>query len=661
MALGNLRQFAQFQSDRGTFYKVEIYDEDWAGASSEFDLGPKGFNLTWEGSSKKRWHPMHASNLTFTYFSQNATDDTFTTDLRTRGQGKIRIKVLRGTSLNPTAIYWVGTILTDTSTWRDESNPAAYKLKAVCGLALLKGKNFDTSWSIGATAQQTCIQIIQRMLLWTNTGEFFAASDDYLRTSVNWREDAMATAGTNFDPLNLSAVIPKRAYNAVTTNNVTVPQSAYNVLQDICKCFGARVYFSNGMWNIIQSDIYHYMPLAGVNGKYWIYDYDSSLGSFGTFDESYPIDNVDIFQLAGRTSSLFPPLKRVDFQYSNWGAGVFNTTLPTFYQGEAAGAFTDIGYVVSGLDITIGLYENGIINQTSGTLTGEVTAYLLIHVKIVNAAGVAYYLQTDASFGTGASFYLVIANMWDSTFDPGSGGFDPDTQVVLDTALGFATTIEGDMSIKIEHYIVDGWDGSAVTQNMFTGSNIVFSGNMGAGITYEIDNPSLIEMGRVFQTEQSTGNELFNLGTCMIGDGPYIGSDGMIKVYDGANWLEQVNENWKSFGTGDPERITKIASRDFLAGQNIPSELTNISCLHFNSDLFDFTKAYTKDSKTYIPMSGTLTANTDTFKGQLMESYFAEQAVISSDFTDNNIDIVDPSGGAGNNWEEENDSSNTGH
>mgnify|MGYP003146814334 CR=1 FL=1 len=662
MALGNLRQFADFQSDEGVFYTLEIYDETWSGSSTEFSLGSDGFTLDWTGKNKKRWSPIHASSCTFTYYSQDATDATFMTSALASEQGSLRIKIKRGTSASPTDVFWVGTILTDTTFYFHESQPRKFKFKAVCGLSLLKGVDFNKSWGINNGSFHSLRMIIQRMLLFTNSIEFYADDDEFFRTCVNWREDTMATAGTNFDPLALSAVYPYTLWTSVANGGEVVPRSAYFVLEDICKCFGARIYYSNGMWNFIQPDIYPHMPVSGVNGKYWIYQLDGDLDSHGTFeDESYTVNNSDIYQLFGRKSTALPALRQVDFTYSNWGPGVFNTTIPTFYSGEVAAVYTEIGYVVSGLDITILLYDNGLIDQTSGTLYDDCEAYLHIFVKIVTDGGTSYYLQDDYTFSTDATGYVTtIANLWDSSFDPGSGGFAPDTQVVIHTETGFTTTQTGVMSIKIEHYIADYWDGTAVTQSFFTGTDLYFTGVNGAAIAYTVDNPDLYEIGRVFRTVQSTNNANvdFDLGETLLGDGPYQGSPGNIRVNDGSSWSQVPSEDWTSFGTGDPERITAVASRDYLAGQNKGGlEVTDISCLHTSSELFDFTKLYVVDGKDFIVNKGKFFANKDVFKGELIETYFEEQSVISSDFTETVLDNIVGTG-IGNPWDQSDEDSN---
>ena len=663
MALGNLRQFAQFQSDQGVFYKVEIYDAQWSGSSTEFNIGGEGFSMKWDGSISNRYDPIHASTMTFTFFAEDATDDTFVTDVNARDQGDIKVKILRGTSVNPTTLWWCGTILNDIRKVYDASYPKPIEYKAVCGLTLLKGIEYsEGGFNPAAGDLHGLNRVIQEMLFLTNTGDFYSASDTFLRTVVNWREDSMPTAGTNVDPLDNSAVYPRKAFVTKDTQGNEVKNTAYKVLEEICKCFGARVYQCNGIWNVIQPDMYAHQDdgLSSVYGGFRLYDYNRTLDGTGAFNESYAIDNTSIIQLAGRYSKQLPAFKRVDFQYGNWGNGVFNTTLPVPHNGSGSATWTTIGTVANGVNIMMTMHGNAVLTQTSGTLQEDMDAYFILGARVTETDGTIHYLQSNFAFSTsGVGYAWVPFNLADNTFNAAANSnFTSETQMISGTQCGFQIPAAGELAFNITFLVENTYtqvDYAPLSD--YTCTDLIFTGIASTGIFYTIGNTDLADQGRIFQSNNNTGNLIASLGTCSIGDGPELGSDGMIRVQTSSDpsnpvWNYEVNEDWKSFTTGDPERITALASRDYLAGQNTSVETTFISLQHKSNKLFDFSTAYTNGGKTYYPLTGTLIANTDIFRGTLVNAYFATQGVISSDFTYSLADVTNALTGADSNAED---------
>lgn len=338
-------------------------------------------------------------------------------------------------------------------------------------------------------------------------------------------------------------------------------------------------------------------------------------------------------------------------EYDKWGSGNWNGVLPFYYTGDASASYTELGWIENNIQVQLNFYNNAVITQTTGTLVNDAFAYLNIYVKNTDSGGTAYYLQSDYTWGTSEDYIVVPANQWGDGFSPGNQIWAPDLQVILETEGGFVTTNAGTLELKIEFEVVDEWTNSSsgITQSDFSGTDIMMTGTTGSGIYYLQDDTlyydeSVTQIARQFKSSQGDGTVVMSLGKCRIGDGPTTTSKGRIRVWDGTTWLNEINEDWVSMGTGATERITQIAVRDFLAGQDKFIEQTFLTIHWKSTDVFSYLDAYTMDSKTYVPQGGTFNANRGEFKTELWEAYQADIATIGGYTTEeivvyNNADV----------------------
>jgi len=637
MALGNVRATAEFQSDRGRYYKIEIYDEDWTGASESFNVDGDGFQLKYDGNGKNRWFGMMASTLSFTFFVENATHNTFMTEIATRDQGKIRVKVLTGTTSTPTDVFWVGTVLPDVGNFTDESFPTKHKLVAVDGLSLLKGIAFDRDVYQTDDFLYTFLNVIQNMLVvYTNTNDFFGATDNFVKTMVGWEEDTMNKTSITIDPLVRSAIQPRRAFIDVSNEGQDVSVDAYTVLEQICKCWGARIFQADGIWNFIQPDVYEQQPTTGAFGFVIYRKSGSTVNSSGSFNEAKAIDDTNIYYLAGRTTKYMTPFRTVKMEYDKWGYGVFSGVFPLKRTGDPSSAYQELGYVENDILVNITMTNNAIITQTSGTLVNDAFAYLHVFVKSVADDGTTVYLQEDYTYGASESYIVVPVNQYGNGFSPGNQIWAPDTTEVVNTEAGFVTTQAGVVSLKFEFQVVDEYTNAAAPdQSLFSATDLEFSGVNQSGIYYLQDNTyyyneTVTTIARIFKSSQGTGNTVFDMGKCRLGDGPLTSSKGRIRISNGSSFSNSVNESWSSYGTGNEVRITQLAVRDFLAGQDKFLPMTFMTLHWTTTQEFSFIHSYTHDSTTWVPQGGTYTATKGMFKSEFWEAYQSSLANIGA-------------------------------
>ena len=63
------RFYSEFTSIHNIDYVVEVWDSDFVGSASTFDLGAGGFALSYAGDNNERFATIFASQVEFTFFS----------------------------------------------------------------------------------------------------------------------------------------------------------------------------------------------------------------------------------------------------------------------------------------------------------------------------------------------------------------------------------------------------------------------------------------------------------------------------------------------------------------------------------------------------------------------------------------------------------------
>ena len=212
-----LRRTAEFQNDKGIYYKLEIYDS-LTGSPSAFtlQLGASGFELNYEAKDRTRFSGVIPSNVKFDIIPRDSTEQAVIDDIAAAAYGRFQLKILKssdGTNFNN---YWVGNILSDVSSRQNLSFFAGTQqtITATDGLAELvdvssKPHFLDGSGAVLASSQRFLLTIIKILRDSTilNTSQYFGASENFLQTQVNWYTGQMPTPAADKDPLYFSGCL----------------------------------------------------------------------------------------------------------------------------------------------------------------------------------------------------------------------------------------------------------------------------------------------------------------------------------------------------------------------------------------------------------------------------------------------------------------------
>ena len=368
-----LRRTAEFENDKGIYYKLEIYDSALGSPSAlTLQLGASGFELKYEAEDRTRFSGVIPSSCKFDIIPRDSSEQTVIDDIASAAYGRFQVKIYKdstsgsGSSYN---LYWVGNILADVSSRQNLSFQAGTQqtITATDGLAEL----VDVDWTTGGTyAEGTTyrfIGLIKNILRDTdilNTSQYWGTTDNFIQTQVNWYTAQMPTPAAGIDPLLYSGIKPTALKKE--ENEAFVPVDAFTALDRIMKCWGARLMLSDGMWRIIQPNgysdtnferTYRKGPSAVISSSAVQLKTNAGvvLGG-GSFDSLHPVQKVEMFY------DLLYDLQLLQFDIPMWmtkvGPALQKTDPPT----------TTVYGAILG--------SGGVFSQSLGLITAQTNASL---------------------------------------------------------------------------------------------------------------------------------------------------------------------------------------------------------------------------------------------------------------------------------------------
>tara|TARA_Y100000592_G_scaffold60853_1_gene95113 strand:+ start:2445 stop:4658 length:2214 start_codon:yes stop_codon:yes gene_type:complete len=458
-----LRRTAEFQNDKGIFYKLEIYDSLTSSPSAlTLQLGASGFQLKYETQDRTRFSGVIPSSCTFDIIPRNSTEQAVIDDITSAPYGRFQLVIYKdntttdGSSYN---LYWVGNILTDVSSRQNLSFFAGTQqtITATDGLAELVDVSVSTHFLTPApdpvelTSSQRFLLTIQKILRDSdilNTSQYWGTTDNFLQTQVNWYTGQMPTPAADKDPLFFSGCFA-RAFKKIE-NEEEVFINTLEALDRIMKCWGARLILSDGMWRVIQPNGYSDTNFERTYRKGNTTVISSSavqlktnagivLGG-GTFDSLHPVQKVETFY------DLLYELQLLQFSIPLWmtkvGPALQKTDPPTTTVNggnSLTGGLTfsqSIGLIQAQTDATLewnllfrpeliyydGQYlttpvaqsavQNDFIQSrtTSGAGSGvDLRCQLLLKLRLVGDSGTTYHLYMTQGTNGGAKEWTTSA------------------------------------------------------------------------------------------------------------------------------------------------------------------------------------------------------------------------------------------------------------
>lgn len=557
------RLYGEFQDDKGTSWRVSIYDTDasWNAANKEeFTLGSEGFVLSYSGNNEQQHQPIIGSSVEFTMY-ENDSAHTSTLDLLySTAEGRLLLDVYRDPDGTNT-LYWRGLILADQVERADEPFPTAVRLQASDDLGNLKDVEFDLSLSDVGGGLYIKNHII-RCLGGLRTYSRFADGEVLLRY-IN--DTGLHDTVDDSDPL---ALILGEVPVQVDNEGNEVAYSCYDILSSLATCFNARVFLSEGMFHFWPINVHKRIADGNALGSV-VKQYDKD-GDAVTFDSVAQIvfnnnatqaEGTDYTKLAGHVFTHLPPVKSVE------RTRVFNGNMYVV-RGN------DDTIITSGDNITLAdtdrTYEVGTKFRVSGFLEFQVSpdaSFLFaedvsrvhIELEIKLNADAKYYQPEEWTTDSNDRYVIDL-----TTFDRSIG-------CNRNVAYSFVTD-----ALPSEE---DGLDVTAVVKlfNESQGSNEVTSDftsedfYIDLGVEVVDDNGANADLITYRATHTSDNVLVIDQGEALFGDNIAHSAQGKLYAFNGS--FNRVENEWGSTQTAGPLPIHRLGVQEALSRQKFATKI----------------------------------------------------------------------------------------
>ena len=352
----------EFTSEKGTLWKVELFDTTFAGAAIDVRSLAGGFRLSYDSESDDINQPIKASSVTFNMIIEDATMESYIYSIIDRPYGDIQLHIYKNST-----IYWAGKINTALLKLEHSYFPYAIEFVAVDGLGDLTKLNFNSAnW--GSLGTQPTIAQLFGNILGNCSIPTIIGTTNYITTASPIYE---TQAPTTDDVFNKS-----RLYRAAfTDDNGDYKLNYHQVLTQLLTAFNCRVMLANGIWKIIDNRFYDYY----TTWKEYVYNISGTQQSSSTFNNSiaYNATNRSRVFLADPVIEFDPALKYVEVkQIADFDIRVDPSLSTSFGYGTSGSAlFTVRRNELLGCDMSA---------RTYSTLKGGTNKKLRLEFTIEN-------------------------------------------------------------------------------------------------------------------------------------------------------------------------------------------------------------------------------------------------------------------------------------
>lgn len=405
------RFYSEFNNLRNEHFTIEVWDTDFAGTATTFNPGADGFSISYKGDNQERTGTVIATECSVAFRVETADHETFLTDIIASKESRFTLKITKGTG-TPT-LFWVGLIITDIGGLNEEYNPF-FTIKAVDGLGLLKDVEYMDGVNFYTGKETLKQQLVNALTKLEYVDTHFATTERFLRIGVDWWEETMTNNSTN-DPLALTYT--DQAVWLTYKKNVTEARSCYEVIDNIMRCFGARITQHEGVFWVEQIT---YRTASTIVLR--SYDKAGTYLSSNNFSDQNVINQTANGALfTGGVYEFFAPLSEARHTFNlnlrtNLLAG------QTFSTGVVSNVTVNRAIDANGGATTLRLTGNIVINIYNTTYSGNLNTPRFAIFKCQLKIG-SYYLKRgytsqnyQVAFGamsweTSANFFYLAVEM----------------------------------------------------------------------------------------------------------------------------------------------------------------------------------------------------------------------------------------------------------
>ncbi len=501
----------EWKGQYGTSWKADIIDTSISSGTLATITVMSGFSIDYDNQNTDvKNQPILKSSVSLPILNKGI--GSFLSDMTTAVEGRYLLKIYKDSSF-----FWAGIILQDFGSVED-IDTEVISLTATDGLALLKNIDMDMS----AFTHPRVIEMIQKGLsVMSHVDDIWGATDNFLYASTNWR----TTKQVNPYTLRYTYINPEvfKDYKEVeTSRGETITEittkSWYDVIETILLHFNARLMLVDGVWNIVQYEIFNMSSNDGLM-------YKKTTGYTKVNKTFKAAITQSTIARSGGNFNYLPGLKKVRLKYINNDGGNQMPTeieINTNYSLRPVIAGTGNFLAISGFISLVATIPQ----------TFEGYAYYQLEIKV----GSYYY--ADNSWSTTAQTYELRTNYIPTKAVSGTRNIRNDVTFDFNT---LDIPADGTLSIKVTYDTSKGLGAESGVTNL--GHNIET-----LAATYIIGNdesPNYIKFEARNSSDFSLISEIEDTLFGMAGTAANLGSIKIDDVADIKNYIQDLKEEIK--------------------------------------------------------------------------------------------------------------------
>ena len=651
--MANPKLFSEFRSSYGHFYLIEIWDDEYTGTSpDQFNVTGEGFQLNYSGQTDNVYSPIIGSSVSFGMYVQDSATTAFFNTLKQYQQDRYFVKIWKGefsgedanTWYNTTKVsdnglvmsfspdeeqvvyldfHWGGYIVQDIIEVEDISQPYVLNIQATDGISKLADTLCGTSFF-----RQSTNQFINALDQVGVLG-IYGSEHPVLAVVCDWWAQEM-TYNANNNPMD-ETWVDFHAFDTIDENGVYTNKNWFEILSQMCTIFGLRFYYSNGQYRLEQ-----------------LFQRDSS----SMIEHRYKKDKTKIDNTSvsyNKTIDQTSNKARLAGNIFNFLPAVNDVAITLNQEPKAMKGVTWKNGVDP--DLEIGLVSSALQNQLTLVFNHQIKLFLNVNVNQNNIFAKLKLNVELFDFNNNVTYYLKrtftgttpSAPVWTTT-QSGSG---------YEVLIGTFQEFSGQVTLGNSDVIQIGGPTTIVTPQIPADGDMTmnwdfvgFINTNGSVRGLNIGNSSSYKM--TLQSVDTSFGSIQNQTTRIRAVSPNADINGLLSyelpetsVFTGqgerGSLVEQINvggllvkipyTNWREGNSGSYVEIQKLICQEFLKLMDAP--IQKYMGRFYSSH--DFRQRLVFESKNWIQLGGTYSANIDEWDG---EWFAISRAAITPTFDD---------------------------
>jgi hypothetical protein len=595
-----------FQDLYGTPYKVEIKEKDYTGAPTSVILSAGGFRLTYSGNNRGSGSLVMGSKVEMELKITSDGEKEFIKDIAINGSKHFLCNISRDSDGSGYTQFWTGFVLADLNSFDDAPYPFNFKVVASDGFGV--GAELDYTNSVWEAAGAPADTYRTHTELLIECLEIIGISQQMDSAYPLLVAETLLVEQNQLDfpqqsKLEVTRVNTKTfAQYDTTAEGVDYEyKSAYQVIEEVCKVWNARILQYDGQ--------FYFIPVA---------NYLAASANFHQVNSSgisaNTVLNVDLFangsevnRMAGGMFDFYPPVKKscVEYKYNydpvagvngveDTECGVNNTqAVYKLFEGFPLGNYES--YADAGLAISIDYeYQTKYMSDDMVEYPEPVPNAVIVNLNVANGDfKLINYVDGVSSAGLPSFTTAEWKRNYEHTFSGFSTG-QASMNIGVMACYGLPAD-EGDLVLFVDgekigkNYYVYNQSAQTITFSDVGGSVDIFADSVATVIfdyigsgSYKVHLPNM-------DTDSTT---LIASTSPMIIDVPSPPEKGSIDISPyGDNWSVMTVYN-TGLNAIDYGATTPIKADDFIIEGTVPASAQWVRLKKFLISNFDATVDY---------------------------------------------------------------------